>query len=208
MKYCSQLIILFLCLGCSSFKLTEAQLNPDFSEIQLKKVLVIGVSPLNELREQFEFQFVRQLNAKGIVGLQSAVQFTGSFKNSTQVENEMLAQIDLLRSKGFDAIIVTLIKDVDEYTSHSGGHVKFDYYLRQFSSYYAMFRSGDYDKNYDDAYRVYTVETSIYALQSTPELGLVWSGSYDFVNPDGSHKTMGKFIKTVLKTLTKEKLID
>ena len=52
-----------------------------------------------------------------------------------QTEAEMEEQIELLRSKGYNTILVTLVRGVDENTSYSGESVRLDYHLRQFIGY-------------------------------------------------------------------------
>ncbi|MCK0131742.1 hypothetical protein MWU59_09525 [Flavobacteriaceae bacterium F08102] len=201
------LFLLFLCSGCASLNLVNQNINPELPAVALKNVLVIGVTPDEDLRKEFEFKFVKKLNEYNINALQSSVVFKTSFKNAAQFESDILAQIALLKSKGYDAVLVTSVNGIDRFQSRSGEHVKFDYYLRRFSAYYAVFSKADYDKNKDADYRVLNLQTSIYSLNSHPEMTLVWSGFYDLINPDTSSKTIDKYIKAVCRSLEKKRLI-
>ena len=208
MKYYAAFLILILCTGCSSLKLTNEELNPDYSTFQLKNVLVIGVTPDDNLRKEFEFKFVRLLNQHNINALQSAVVFQTYFKDAEQTEAEMEEQLELLRSKGYNTILVTLVRGVDENTSYSGESVRLDYHLRQFIGYYFMYQNAAYDNGRYEDYEVYHLQTSIYYLNSDSDMSLVWEGSYDLINSGETHKMTDKYIKKIFKSLKKEKLIE
>ena len=47
----------------------------------------------------------------------------------------------------------------------------------------------------------------MYNLKNTSEKSLVWSGTYDIIEPNDVTKTIGNYVKAVIKSLEKEKLI-
>lgn len=206
-NYYAAYLILFFFIGCSSLNLTNETLNPEVPKVRLKNILVVGVSPDLEIRKEFEFKFARLLNQYKINALQSAVVFDSIFKNPEKTEEEMREQLELLSSKGYDVILVTLLRGVDENTAYSGENIKFDYHFRHFFAYYLMFQNAYYDKDRYKDYKVYHVQTSIYKLNNNSDLSLVWTASYDLINSDNKDKMIDKYIKKVINSLEKEKLI-
>jgi hypothetical protein len=61
-----RLLIAFMCLslaGCASSKFVNQWNNPEYSSVQFRKVLVIGVSTQAGVRRRFEDEFVARLKA-------------------------------------------------------------------------------------------------------------------------------------------------
>ncbi len=207
MKCCLTILVLLLFSSCSTLKLTNTEYNKDFSPLQLDKILVIGVSPDDELRREFEFKFVQQMQKHKVNALQSAAVFESYFKDSEQTEDELMRQIEILKSNGYDTVLITMVKGVDDNTSFSSSNVKMDYYLRHFLGYNLMFQDASYDNRSYNEYQVYHIQSTVYKLKTDSEMSLIWSGSYDIINPKKSSKTINKYIKAVMKSLEKEQLI-
>lgn len=208
MKYLITFLILTLCLSCSSLKLKSEKSNSEFSDFKLNNVLVIGVSQDTDIRKEFEFKFVRQLNKSNVNALQSAVVFEPYFKESEEAEDELQKQIKLLRSKGYNTILLTKVTGVEENTSYSGESIKIDYHLRQFIGYYLMYQNMTKESQKYDSYQVYHIQSSIYALNTDSDMSLVWAGFYDLINIGDTHKIIDKYIKRVIKSLEKAKYIE
>ncbi|GAL65811.1 hypothetical protein [Jejuia pallidilutea] len=201
------LLVVLILYNCASTRLTESWKNPNYSTYTPKKVLVIGVTPNLEARSAFEFKLKSELNAREIIALQSAVVFEASFKDSKQTEADIEKQLDVLRSKGLDAILVSVVKGVENKQSYASESSKTDYHLRRFSPYYLLYQEAYYNQNYYSSYNVFHIETSLYSLKSNSDKSLVWSGSYDIVDPKDVTKTIDKYVEVVIKSLEKEKII-
>ena len=201
------LVFVFITSSCSSIKLIDSWKNPDYALYKPKKILVIGVTPNYEARQAFEFQLMTKLNARNIKALQSAVVFETSFKDSRQTEKEIEAQVDTLLSKDYDTVLVSLVKGVDNKESYGSESSKTDYQLRRFVLYYLVYQEAYYNQNYYNKYKVYNIETSIYNLTKEGDKSLVWQGSFDLVDPNNYSKTINSYVKKLIKTLEKEKII-
>ncbi len=196
-----------LMISCSSTKLVTSWKNPEYQIFKPKKILVVGVTPNKEARKAFEFELINALNARKIYALQSAVVFETSFQDSKQTEKEIEDQVEILLSKGYDTVLVSLVKGVDENESYGSESSKTDYHLRRFIFYYLMYQDAYFEQNYYTRYKVFNIETSIYNLKKDADKALVWVGSFDLVDPNSSNKTISMYAEKLIKTLEKEKII-
>ena len=201
------ILITLILANCSSARLTESWRNPEYNTFSPKNILVIGVTSDFEARTAFEFKLINELNARNVNALQSAVVFETSFQDSKQTEAEIEKQVDILLSKGYDTILVSLVKGVDDNQSYSSNSPKTDYHLRRFVPYYLLYQEAYFKQNYYKNYKVFHIETSMYNLKKDLEKTLVWSGNYDLVDLNDVTKIINNYTKAVIKSLEKEKLI-
>ena len=141
------LFIVLTITSCMSTKLIESWKNPDYQTFTPKNVLVIGVTPDFDARSAFEFKLKSELNARKIIALQRAVVFETSFTDSKQTEADIEKQLNLLRSKGYDAILVSVVKGVENNQSYASESSKTDYHLRRFSPYYLLYQDAYFNQN-------------------------------------------------------------
>ncbi|AXG70777.1 hypothetical protein KORDIASMS9_03023 [Kordia sp. SMS9] len=207
MKTFSLLAIVLLMVSCGSIKSGESWKNPEFTEFNPKNVLVVGVTPDFEARSNFEFLLVRELNARNINAIQSTVVFEKLFQDATQTEAEIEAQINTLLTEGYETVLVSAVKGVRENESRSGASPRFDYSLQQFLGGYLASRDDYFDQDDYKRYQVFYVETSIYNLQKDKEKSLVWFGSYNIIDPADIAKTTDDYVKKIIKSMEKEKVI-
>ncbi|MBJ6369891.1 hypothetical protein [Snuella sedimenti] len=131
MKFLLRVVLCLLAISCSSAKLTEHWRNPDYKTISPKRILVIGVTPNLEVRKAFEFQLATALNACKVNAIQSAVVFESVFHDAKQTEAEIKAKVDTLLSVGYDAVLVSAVKGVNETESYSSKSAKTDYRFKK-----------------------------------------------------------------------------
>ena len=208
MKFLVGLMVCSLGLSCSSAKLTDHWRNLEYKTISPKRVLVIGVTPNLEARKAFEFQLANALNAYKINAMQSVVAFESAFHDAKQTEAEIKAQVDTLLSVGYDTVLMSAVKGVNEKASYSSKSAKTDYRLRKFIGYYLLYQEALFNQDYYTRYKVYTIETSLYHLEKVGRFNLVWTGFYDLVDPTDMKETIDLYVKAVIKALEKEHIIE
>ncbi|WP_339624721.1 hypothetical protein [uncultured Winogradskyella sp.] len=208
MKIGYVLLLVFCITSCSSVKLNERWRNPKTKDFKPKNILIIGVNQDFNARKTFEFKLKNELNKRGINALQSHVVFREMFQATDQTEQEVKQQELKLIEAGYDCILIALVKGIDENQSYSGGSAKVDYSLRKFIGYYLAYRDNYLEQNYQKKYKVVTVETLLYSLKRDAKKRLVWSGSFDLVDPKNTDKVTDNYIKRLLKTLQRENLIN
>jgi len=64
-------LVLLTVVGCQSTTLKNSWRDPDYKGPPLKKIMVVGVSKQAATRRIYEDQFVAQLKAAGVDGVQS-----------------------------------------------------------------------------------------------------------------------------------------
>jgi len=201
------LLVAVLMVGCASIKSSESWKNPEYTEFNPKNVLVVGVTPDFEARSNFEFILVRELNARSINAIQSTVVFEKLFQDAEQTEEEIETQINTLLTEGYETVLVSAVKGVQENESRSGASPRFDYSLQQFLGGYLASRDDYFNQDDYKKYEVFYVETSIYSLKKDEEKSLVWLGSYNIIDPGDIAEASEDYVKKIIKSMEKEKLI-
>jgi len=166
MKVFVPTIVILLFFNCSSTSLTKRWKNPDYPTFVPTNILVIGVTPDLEIRKSFEYQLIKELNARQVNALQSHVVFEQSFKDSKKTEAQIEAQLDKLVNAGYDAILISVVTGVENNVSYSRKSSKLDYRLRKFIGYYLAYQDVYFNQDYYNRYNVYTIETSLYSLKN------------------------------------------
>jgi len=208
MRTFSLVLLALLFFNCSSTSLTKHWINPNYTTFIPKNILVIGVTPDLNVRKIFEFQLIRELNARQVNAVQSHVVFEESFQDSKKTEAEIEAQLNKLISAGYDAILISVVKAVENNVSYSGKSYTLDYRLRKFIGYYLAYQDAYFNQEYYDSYNVYTIETSLYSLKKDSNKSRIWSSTYDIVDPRNTRKSTNDYIKKIIKSLEKEGFIS
>ena len=201
------LVFILLIPSCSSTRLIHSWKSPEHNFFKPQKILVVGVTPNYEVRKAFEFQLITELNARKIIALQSAVVFETSFIDSKQTVEDIEAQVDKLLSKGYDTVLVSLVKSVSDHESFGSESSKTDYHLRRFALYYLAYQDAYFNQDHSSEYKVFNIETSMYILNKSSDKSLVWQGSFDLVDPYNSDDAMDSYTKKLIKILERDKII-
>jgi hypothetical protein len=194
--------------GCSSVNLNDSWKNPEHQNFSPSNILVVSVSPNFETRSNSEFKFVTELNKRNINAIQSAVVFKKLFQDTKKTESEIEAQIEKLLTVGYDTVLVSEVKSVQENESRTGASPKFDYKLRKFLGGYLTSQEEYFEQDYYKNYKVVYIETSIYSLQKDAEKSLVWTGTYTVIDPSDISNTINSYVKEFMKSMEREKLFS
>ena len=207
MKTPLYILVLLILAGCSSAKMTDTWVNKDFVNTQPKKVLVVGLTDNLTARKIFEEQLKTELNKRGIEATESFNVFEPTFTSLKQTEEDIQNEMEKLTNEGFDAILMSLVKGVDEKESYSGDRFMTDYYWRGFGRYYFLYQDVYLLEGYYERYKVYHIESSLYNLNTKNEKSLVWVASYNLVNPKQINSSVSNYVKAIIKSLEKEQII-
>ncbi|OUR94550.1 hypothetical protein A9Q87_02640 [Flavobacteriales bacterium 34_180_T64] len=204
-------IIVLLIVSCSSVKVTDSWKDNEVVNLVDKKVLVLSKSKDDLTRKQFEIDLVDKLEENNINSVES-------FKLIPKVDvNDSLtkSEIDELKrkyiEKGIDVVIMTVLKDTQEFetTTTTGGS---NYY---FSSYPVYYRRGFY-RSYHTIYmdsspssyttskgKRFILETIVYDLNEPENEQLLSVITTKIENPETLGTTSKDFSKKVIKELIK-----
>jgi hypothetical protein len=198
-------VALTLLAGCaSSTKILTSWKSPDFQEGSVKKVVVMGLTPNNSIRRQYESMFVeelRKLKIEAVPGLDVISELKG-------VEKE--AALQQLQQAGVTHVLATRLVDrktVQEYhppTTVSVGVGGYGGYYGGWYPYMSVGYSTVASPGYYSQKEVYNLETNLYDLAADK---LVWTGLSETVAYDAPSEKIEGFIDAMTYELRSKKIL-
>lgn len=208
MKQIIYLLSFLLFTGCASSKMVDSWKNDAYNNYQPQKVLIVGLTENLTARTIFESQLKMEFKNRGIDAVESYAVFTPSFTSVKQTEAEIQDAIKDFSKDGFDAVLISAVRGVDEKMSYSGNQFRTGYSWHRFGRYYYLYQDVYYDPGYYNKYKVFHVEASLYDLKKNDEKALVWVASYDIIDPKKIDRTVDNYINAIVKSLEQENLIN
>lgn len=208
MKKTGMIIALLILTSCSSTKFVESWRNKEVTSFEPSKILVVGMTNKLTARKIFEEELTREFSLRGINAIESTTIFNETFTDSKKSEEEIDVMIKKVSDDGFDAILITALKGVDEKRNYGSGYYGIGYRWTRFGRYYHRYQDIYYNPFYYDTYKVYHVETSIYNIKENEDKSLVWVGSLNIVDPQTITSTVKGYVANIIQQLEREKLID
>lgn len=208
MKKLLALLYLLPVFSCSSTRFVDSWSNealaPGFTS---DKMLVMAITENRTARQVFEDELSRSLQSRSIQAVQAYNALDTGFASSPLSESELDRMAGDLMSRGFDAVMITAVKGVEQHHQHmTGTGYSYDYYGR-FGRYYYRYQDIYYLPQAVREYQVYHVETAVYALQVADQNHLVWVGSFDITDPIDLRKTVAEYVKSLLSQMEREGLL-
>lgn len=207
MKASIYILITVLFASCSTAKVTDSWLNDTYKDYQPKKILIIGLTDNLTGRILFEEQLKTELINRGLDAIESYKVFKPKFTSLKQTEEDIEIEIKRLSKDGFDAVLISAVKGIDEKVSYSGDNFKTYYYWRRFGHYYYLVQDVYLQEGYYSKYKIYHIEASLYNIKENDDKSLVWVASYDVVDPKQINKTVTNYVKAVIKSLEENQVI-
>jgi hypothetical protein len=192
------IVISILTLSCTKHgtKLTDSQLNENFSGGPVSDILVIAVTGNEETRKNFERSFVTLLNAAGVEAVSSAE----AIEMPPDLKMEKAVILKAVDKFGSDAVIVTHLigfEEKDVYTR--GARRPTGYY-----GYYGFLYSYKHNPGYSSVHKTVRLETNLYDAKTE---SLIWSGRSTTWNPESASQVRNDVINAVIIDLINNKLI-
>ena len=162
---------------------------------QANHVLIIGATRRNERRREFESQFVKALEARGISA-------TASYKLLPTANDLTRESVEAaIRDKDIGAVLVTRLADIKS-ADVIRRPANYDY-DRDYITYYdhSLRKSSP---TYDDEYRILGLETNLYDTASGE---LIWKMQSEAIDASRSGEIIAAQIELTIKTLARRKLI-
>ena len=208
MKTQVYIVVLLLLMSCSSIRMVDSWKSKDYENYQPKKVLIVGITQNLTARKIFEEQLKTEFESRGIEAVGSYDVFKPVFTSLKQTEEEIQHEVEKVSNSGFDAILISNVKGVDEKVSYNGEKFRNNMYKHRFDHYYYLNQNVYFEKNYNVKYNVYHIESSLYDLKKGNGKSLVWVASYDIVDPSQIEATVDEYIDAIINSLEKENLIS
>ncbi|GAA4941111.1 hypothetical protein GCM10023314_12570 [Algibacter agarivorans] len=182
--------------------------SQEYNNYKPKKVLIVGVTENLTARKKFESQLKTELKIRGIDAVESYDVFAPTFTSLKQTEEDIEKEVEKISNNGFDAILISAVKGVDEKTTYTGDWYITDYYWRRFGRYYYLYQDVYFDRGYYNKYKIYNIESSLYNLKENNDKSLVWVASYSVVDPSSINTTVNDYVKAIIKSLENEGIIN
>jgi len=207
MKTFYYIVAIVLLASCSSARMTDTWVSKDYINYQPKKVLLVGLTDNLTARRIFEEQLKTELKKRGIDAVESYDVFEPTFTSLKQTEDDIQKEVQKIHKEGYDAILISAVKGVDEKVSYSGDTFARDYYWRRFGRYYYLYQDVYFIEGYYNKYKIYHVEASLYNLKEDNDKSLVWVASYNIVDPKTINSTVTNYVTAIIKSLEREQII-
>jgi hypothetical protein len=201
------ILALILLFNCSSTKLVDSWVDHESVKFTPKKVLVLGITDNLTARKIFEAELMKELKMRNIDAVESFSVFKTTFTSTKQTEENIEKEVERLYENGFDAILISTVKGVNQKTVYSADRYRTDYYWRRFGRYYYLYQDVYFDPGYYEKYNIYNVEASLFNLKNHENRSLVWVASYNIIDPKSINTTVKEYVQAIIKTLEKEAII-
>ncbi len=197
---------MLLLSSCSTSRLVDEYVNAESPNFQANKVLVVGLTPDGGLQRQFEYSLVQALEAENVIAVKSVDYFESTVDENKQSE-ENLGNIEQeLLNAGFDAVLFSKVTGQESKVTMVQSYRNLTKSFESFSDYYYGNKPVNSGEQTED-YPVYNTETSLYCLCPGKDRDLIWRGEIDIVDPPRATTTIRDYVRTLVKTLKKNKLL-
>lgn len=218
-------VVLFFWLlfqSCSSVKVLNSWKaeSDSINEFKKKNVLVIARTADDNARMAFEREIAEQLRAKGIKATESFTKAPKIYPNKEITEERVAFIKEIIGYEGFDAVIITVIKDKQQTTSTTQNGVYFgvsysNFYPVNYGSFYNYYSVPyAYGSYYDSfggyvplggistkTYTKYVLETVAYNLTESADDQIVAVVTTNLDDPKNAADTAKKYVDEIMKSL-------
>lgn len=201
------IFVILIVSGCSDTALVENWKNADIVLFDANKVLIVGMTPNEDVRVDFETKLKKEFDKKNVEAMRSIDVFDVSFTNSRKSEEELNKVEQSLLDKDFDAILFTKITGSEDRQTFRKNIAEWNNYKGRFRDDYLGHQGIYYDTDYYDKFTVYHAETSLYCICGGKERALIWRGSIDITDPKNIEKTVDDYVKLVVIAMEEQDLI-
>ncbi len=204
--------------GCGTVKVKSTWAADDVTveKFRGKNVLVIARTADNQARTAFESEIAKQMNADGIKATESFKKIPTLNPQREVSEERAQRVLSMIMSEGFNAIVLTTVKDERQttYTNTSGVYVGAGYggyypgYYGGFNSYYMnpyaygpYYGVGGYvpTGSTTSTSTTYVLETLGFNLDEPEENQLVFVVTSELSDPKDAYKTAEEYVEKITK---------
>ena len=215
LKYGLIVALAIFTYNCGGVKVLDAWKSPDTSTLKEEKVLVLARTSNTSARNAFERKITDELISRGVDAVPSYSVFPPLAAAEDLDEEKMKMIRDILGYEGFDAIVITSIKDVRERTVTSGNNYYFNdpwntFYPSYYGSFYGYYYQpyvygvtiGDTTPTTYTA-KTYYLETVAYNLKAAGNDQLLAVVTTSIDDPKDAYKAADKYTEEIFKALLK-----
>jgi hypothetical protein len=195
------IIMLFFITSCASTKVVNEWKDPNLTAKKFKKIMVIGVAKQPDRRRFYEDEFVRQLQAKGVMAIASHKYIP---RDKMRDRDTITQNIE---GMGIDGVVITRLKEFKDKKQLFGekDKVPYDNYNNMYEYYNSSFVIAPSSGTRTPTnYQKFGFESNLYDTQTEK---LVFSLASNTYAQDNIHKRLSSYIKTVVNKLSQNNLL-
>ena len=212
------LILLFS--GCSSVEVLNSWKADNADAVRDNNFIVIARTANKQVRIALENEIVKQLTERGMKATASFTRFPKLNPDQEVTEERKSEIITILENEGYNAVVLTVVKDVQELTKttqegggYAGGNY-YGYYPRYYGGFYGYYNHpmsystmGVYEPTTytTTTQQNYVLETVIYNLDETEENQLVAVVTSKVEDPANTANAAEQYVKAITKSFDKKK---
>lgn len=204
--------------NCSAVKVMDSWKSDNVTTVKDNNFLVVTRTKNKQARIAFENEIVNQMTADGYKATASFSKFANLKPNEKPSEESSKKIVAMLKSEGFDGVVLTVLKDYQEETrvQTDGGYYAGGTYYGYYPRYYGGFRGyyyhpmaypslGNYvqETTTTSTSKIYILETTVYDLTAEEDNQLVAVVTSQIDNPENSGDTAKDYVKKITKSLKK-----
>ena len=200
MTFLGTAVLLMLLTACATTKLSGTWKDESLSGKKFQKFLVIGAAKQQQVRELFEDEFVRQLEAQGVKAIPSYTLIPAE----KMLDKETI--VSHIAENRIDAVLITrLTGSKGEREMETGNTYRVPYaYYNQMHEYYKKGLESTQEPSPATTHKVIILETNIYNAETEK---LAWATASDVYVQDAAYKLTKDFIKVIVSKLVSDEVI-
>ncbi len=193
-------VLLMILTACATTKLSGTWKDENLSGKKFQKLLVIGAAKQQQVRELFEDEFVRQLEAQGVKAIPSYTLIPAE----KMLDKETI--VSHIAENRIDAVLITrLTGSKGEREMETGNTYRVPYaYYNQMHEYYKKGLESTQEPSPATTHKVIILETNIYSAETEK---LAWATASDVYVQDAAYKLTKDFIKVIVSKLVSDEVI-
>ena len=193
-------VLLMILTACATTKLSGTWKDESLSGKKFQKLLIIGAAKQQQVRELFEDEFIRQLEAQGVKAIPSYTLIPAE----KMLDKETI--VSHITENRIDAVLITrLTGSKGEREMETGNTYRVPYaYYNQMHEYYKKGLESTQEPSPATTHKVIILETNIYNAETEK---LAWATASDVYVQDATYKLTKDFIKVIVNKLVSDEVI-
>ncbi|WP_237274263.1 hypothetical protein [Tenacibaculum ovolyticum] len=206
-RYILLLISVVIFNNCTTTQLVQQWKNVEIDTLTISKVLIIGMTPNIEVRDQFEKLLKKEFELRGVDAVVSLDIFEPDFTTEKKTKKELKVIENILTANFFDAVLFTKVVGIEDKEVFLEEYKEKKYLDVKFKEDYYNHQDILEDSRYYKKYKIYNAESSLYCICPTKDRELIWKGYIDVVNPTSLKETVNDYVNLLILVLEKQNLL-
>ena len=201
------ILLTTLLYSCSSTQLVNNWKDPDTVLFHAYKVLIVGMTENETVREDFENKLKAAFDKRDVEAVRSLDLFDVQFTTAKQSEKQLSEVEGQLLDKDFDAILFTKVIGSEDKRTLRAKLSNVDRYLNTFQDDYLRHQGIYYEDDYYETFTVFHAETALYCICVGKERQTIWKAGIDITDPQNFQKSIDDYVKLVILAMEEQDLI-